>query len=494
MLDTNIKALLPTIISDTMATLSALTNAPDEMTLPITLAVANFAAQAMFNVNPMQWRPCSVSEFFVVLTPSGGMKTSISSLLLDGIRDFEREQETENAQAMIDYKIKVKQFNKAIEDEAKNPTGINPKEPVRPKGSRYRVEKATVNGLINTLASVPFAGLFSSDAGEFFNSHSFQSSDKSMEMVATLSKAWSGEMIDRVTGIEENNVRLHNRRFNMLVLLQQELAGFLNNSQYKDQGFTNRMLITQCELFAKRAADFSEAGQLETQRLEQTLKPFNRRVYELLDDVDHKQSKARMQHLMIPGATAAMRIAAANVPVNAPPNELVLDAITFSSEDGAAKIMEEFCNEMGKESQNPKYSEYANFMSRAYEHACRLAATLAIFDKQDVIKAEYAMAGVELTRYFIEQRMNLSVDGSVKINPIVEAGNALLKWLAKQPNNEATKGHCSQSGPAIYKKMEASERLRVIQDLDARECIEIVERGVEEGKKATTYVKAIVSK
>lgn len=493
MLDKKTKDQLPSIIKDTMDALSGLTNAPDEMTLPITLAVANFAVQALHDVNPMAWKRCAVSEFFVVLVPSGGMKTSISDLLLQGMRKFEKEQEEIARQSQIEFLVETKKFNRDIDAAAKDPGLPTPIKPMKPKGFRYRVEKATVNGLINTLDTIPFAGLFSSDAGEFFNSHSFQDQSKSMEMVTTLSKAWSGEDLDRVTGIEDNNVRLHNRRFNMLVLLQQSLAGFLNNSAYKDQGFTNRMLITQCELTAKKAADFSEDGQCETDKLNELLDPFNRRVYQLLSDVATMQDAAKSGRggLFKEDSLQKMQrlMAAANNQVN--PNELVLTTIDFNKIDGARKVMQDFCNEMAKEAMGSKYAEYSNFMSRAYEHCCRLAATLALFDRCKEINLQYAECAVGLMRYFIEQRLNLDVDGTIKVNPIVECGEAVIKWLRKQDNNEASKQDLVQRGPNSYRKMDADGRVKVMLDLEARELIEIAE--VSSGGTKTRHVVRVAN-
>ena len=494
MLDKTTKALLPSIIRNTMQALSDLTNAPDEMTLPVCLSVANYAVQALYNVNPIKWDACAVSEYFVALTPSGGMKTSVSDAVLKGIRKYEREQERIVEQDQTDYLVACKKYKSQIDDEAKNPTCIKILKPVKPRGCRYRVEKATTNGLINTLNGVPFAGLFSSDAGEFFSSHSFQDSTKSIEMISTLSKAWSGEDLDRVTGIEDNNVRLHNRRFNMLVMLQQELAGFLNNSAYKDQGFTNRMLITQCELFEKPMGDFSRAGILREETISKLLVPFNDRVYDLLDTVQDRQIQARIAPMMLPGMTVLEKMQAkvkAEDAMKAAPNELILQALNFA-DDGARQVAQDFYNRMRLASMDIQYIEYSNFMSRAYEHFCRLAATLAAFELREEIDLGTAQAAVGLMDYFIDQRMNLNVDGILKSNPLVECGEKVVRWLEKF-GGEATKSDLVQRGPAAYRKMIAEDRVRVICDLEARELVKIVE--VEgTGLKSKHVIRLIATK
>ena len=471
MLDKKIKALLPDIIKDTMDALTALTNAPDEMTLPVTLAVANFATQALYNVDPLAWDPCATSEYFVVLVPSGGMKTSLSSMLLEGINRFEKEQEIATKQAQLDYKLDIKKFNRLIDDEVKNPTGIKLKEPIKPKGARYKVEKATVNGLINTLDCVPFAGLFSSDAGEFFNSHSFNDKNRSNEMVSTLSKAWSGEPLDRITGIEDNNIRLRDRRFNMLVLLQQELAGFLNDKTMQQQGFIHRLLVTQCGLFEKNESDFSISGKnaIKAQRL--ILQPFNDRVYDLLLEVELAQAQARTVTILKGPTMWQQMQAQAFKNLDANPNELILPVMDTIFGDNARKMLTKVYNHYAKIAVMKEHQEYASFYNRAFEHIMRLAATLAIFDKKNIITEREAECAIGLVEYFVQQRLTMEVDGETKHNFIIEESEKFLKWLKKQPNQECTKTQLNSK----LKSLQLEERGKILQELESREMIEMVE-------------------
>ena len=473
MLKKEIKDLLPDIIRDTMAALTQLTNAPDEMTLPITLAVANFATQGLTNVDTLEWDPCSISEYFVVLVPSGGMKTSISSMLMSGIEKFEIEEEQRNKQANIDYKIAMKKFAKDIDEAAKSSALVSPTEPIKPKGSRYRAEKATVNGLINTLTSVPFAGLFSSDAGEFFNSYSFGDRGRSNEMVSTLSKAWSGEALDRVTGIEENNVKLRKRRFNMLVLLQQELAGFLNDKTMQQQGFIHRLLVTQCELFEKHDADMSAAGRTKKATDRKILDPFNDRVYDLLTEVEVVQDKMRNPPIAI-GGTMLQQLQA-RVALNTNPNELILPVMLTCQTDNATKLFEAAYNKYKRMAILKANEEFASFYNRAFEHVMRLAATLAAFDKKTEITEREAECAIRLIEYFIDQRLTLNVEGESRHDLIIEVGEILLKGLEKMPGKQATKTELFQF-KGISRKITGEVHAKVLQDLVIRELIRLSER------------------
>ena len=492
MLDKETRDLLPAIIRDTMDAMSAMTNAPDEMTLPVTLAVANFATQGLTNVHPHCWdKNVPLSEYFVVLVPSGGMKTSIYDMLALGIKKFERDQEGPAKEALVQYKIDLKTFNKAIDEEVKSPTFVKLVEPIKPKGCRYKVEKATVNGLLNTLEVVPFAGLFSSDAAEFFNSHSFQDSNKSVEMVSTLSKAWSGEDLERNTGIELNNIKLHDRRFNMLVMLQQQLAGFLNNSQYKDQGFVNRMLITQCELFSKPIMEIGSKATLKQNMA--LLDPFNDRVYDLLDKVNTAQENIRKAPLTLPGVKMSVLEqlrARQHVLDSSNPNELILPLMEFDIDNNIPfeEYIIGYYNGLARRAHDPKYADYSNFMSRAFEHFCRIAATLAAFNLEDKISRKTAECAHGLTEYFIEQRLNLNVDGSVTVSPIVELAKKVHAWLIKRPNMEATKTEVS-NGP--LKNIDEDVRAKVCQEMESRDMIKVIP--VEsKGTKPKNIYKAIM--
>jgi hypothetical protein len=480
MLDPNVKALLPKLISDAMDGLTGLSNAPDEMTLPSVLAVANFASQAIINVDPEQWKSSALSEFFCVLAESGSTKSATIDPILVGIKEFEKAREAEYDREMTEYAIAMQKYNSAIKEAAKTDNGDVPDKPQKPRGIRHKIEKPTANGLLNALESVPFVGLFNSDAAEFFNSHAFQAQDKANEMISMLSKVWSGEVVERQTGIEENNLRLHNRRFNMLVMLQHQLADFLKNKQFKDQGFQNRLLITQCALFKKPEADWSKQGKQKINAFYTQLDPFNDRVGALLNAVHDMQVSARTKFEKVGNVKMP-------IPVYAAPNELLLEKVGFNDEDGAKQLMQDFYNEMANAAFDPKYEEYKNFMSRAYEHACRLAATLAVFEsfepvkfrfdpnyKTHFIKRKHAECAIGLMRYFIQQRLDLEVEGSTRANPITDCAEDVKKFL-KRLGGSCEKKDLSQKGPNSYRKLPTDLRKSVITVLEDNEEIEIVE-------------------
>jgi len=479
MIDKETRELLPDLIKETMDALTENTNAPDEMTLPITLAVASFATQGIADGHPMRWESCPINNFFVVLTPSGGLKTKLSDSLLEGAKRFEESQRKVAQDAWTDYLVATKKYNNEVNDRAKKkgdpillPGQVLDKieTPQYPRTARYMASKFTLNGLLNTLRGVPHMGMFNSDAAEFFNSYSFKDANTSVEIVSAMSRLWSGEDVDKITGVEDIYTR--GKRTTALFMLQQELAGFFVNPQFKDQGFTNRMLITQCELTPRKKADFSKSGLSSILTNDSKLIPFNDRVYDLLASVDDRQNKPSGKGLV----DIRRAILKKQNDDKTDPNVLVLPTIGFCHTDGSHKVMEDFCNEMDEAALDPKYKEYQNFFVRAYEHCVRLAIVLTIFDGKDEATVREAKCSVGLMRFFIDQRMNLNIDGSVKIDPIVECAKKVVNWMNKQDSNiKITKTVLNNNGPKAYREMKGDQREQVLKELRERNWVECVE-------------------
>ena len=461
MIDKNTRALLPNTMVSAMDAITGLTNAPDEMTLPVVLAAANFAAQGLADAECLIWEKCAISEYFVVLAPSGVMKTGVNEMALKGLRTFENEQAIIADSAMQTYRINLKKYQREVDDYVKTGGLVEPVEPVKPKGNRYTVEKATVNGLINTLERVPFAGLFSSDAGEFFNSHSFQDKNKSTEMISTLSKAWSGERITRETGIEDNNVTLRDRRFSMIVLIQQQLAGFLNDKTMQQQGFTHRLLVSQSNGFSKKIPDLTNSGIAAVKKLQDQLTPFNDRIYDMLEEVDTNQQKART---FIPAALTSWseqkNYAALQIK---PVNELILPILSVCRLDNSRKLLQDFYIKMISVVGVDYEAEFVSFYNRAYEHVIRLAATLSLYAGEKEMNERYIACAINLVEYFIQQRHNLEVEREVKENPIIAKCENFLRWLAKRQNKECNKQEFHNA--PVMRKLSYDDRIILLEEL-----------------------------
>lgn len=479
MLDKETKQLLPDLIRNTMDSLAETTNATDEITLPVTLAVASFATQGLYNGNPLQWDRTALSNFYCVLVPSGGLKTSISDLVLEGARRFELEQRPKAEEAETEYLVNMKKYDSDIKERAKKkddqilvPGITSPFDkivkPKYPRTSRYIASKFTLNGIINALKGVPHFGVFNSDAGEFFNSHAFTNKETSVEIVSALSRLWSGEQIDKLTGIED--VVTVGKRTTALFMLQQELADFFKNPQFKDQGFTNRILITQSNKITKKRADFSTEALSKKITTNDSILLFNNRIYELLATVDEKQKNPTGNRLF------DLR---KELSVDKDENRLILDEFPICMDDNTRLIYQTVYNDMCDKMEQLEYKEYMNFMSRAYEHFVRLANTLAIFDGKEMVTEREALCASGLIYYFIDQRMNLMIDGNVRIDPVVNASEEVYDFIKRRYKDfdEINKTILNDYGPKCYTKGSIEFRNRVLEELRSRDKIVIEKVG-----------------
>ena len=120
------------------------------------------------------------------------------------------------------------------------------------------------------------------------------------------------------------------------------------------------------------------------------------------------------------------------------------------------------------------YLEYHNFISRAYEHCIRLATVLSLFDKKDCVDERDAKCAVGLMYYFIDQRMNLTIDGSIRVDNVVECSKKVYDFLQKKyPNQEVTKKTLNNYGPNQYREMTTFDRDKVLEELLSRDMIDI---------------------
>lgn len=479
MLDQQTKDLLPEVMRNTMEALNQNTNATDEITLPVTLAVMSFATQGLYDGDPLMWKNTALSNYYCVLVPSGGLKTSISDLVLEGARRFEQEQRQTAQDAETEYQIAMKKYESEIKERARKkddpiqvpgfPTPFTKiVKPKYPRTARYMASKFTLNGILGALKGVPHFGIFNSDAAEFFNSHAFTNRETSIEIVSALSRLWSGEQIDKLTGIED--IVTVGKRTTSLFMLQQELADFFVNPQFKDQGFTNRILITQSVKISKKLADFSDMGLSKKITTNDSILPFNNRIYELLATVDKKQknpsgnSLLDLRRSLIDSGERDM-------------NTLILDTFPICMTDNTRSVYQEVYNDMVQKMDEERYSEYKNFISRAYEHFVRMANTLAIFDGKDMVTEREALCACGLIYYFIDQRMNLQIDGKVRIDPIVQVSEEVLRFMNRNEHTEYTKRILNNYGPKAYRKLSINDRDRVLEEMRSRDQIIIVKDG-----------------
>lgn len=473
---------LPQLIKDVVIELEESEGLPPEMSLPTILSIINFATQSKSDGSPLlpTWKRCPTGQYYCVLAESGQRKTATFEMLSKGVKKWEKEQVLQAKQRQSEYEIAQLKYKADLRERAKDDTNSLPPitEPSMYRNWKHVLQKFTTNGLLNDLERIPHAFLVNTDAAEFFNSHAFQSkSGTDTEIVTVLSKLWSNEPITKSTGIEEKH--MSDRRATALFMIQAGQAKFLKDARYKDQGFTNRVLIAQPPVIKQKTVSLFD--QQNTEELDMILDQFNEHIYHLLTQADSK-TKTGLANLRQELLDAS------------DPNELDLTPLPVSQE--AKQIFNEMYIKVQTIKQEQYYKEegffeeYKTFLSRVYEHFIRMATTIALFSEHEQVTIEDAAAAYQIIDWFIEERRHLELDIARDKHETVQVAEDLYKRLRKwqdypdqapklaqrdmQERGGITKTCLNNNSIASYKNMNEYERSQVLNEMQSRDWVELI--------------------
>lgn len=474
---------LPPLIQHTMLALKEINNVPDEMAIQAILGTVNFATHSLYDVDPIFFGGAIIptTDYFIALAPTAGMKSTVYKMLDKGIKRFEEDEKVRYGNDLQRYKLAhalwLREYNKLekqmtssdLQDKNRFDTLVNSlgPEPQKPVSCNYRLSTATRNGVIEFLDNIPFGGMSSSEAGEFFNGHAFQegkNNSKGLEMITTLTNLWDGNPIERTTGL--GRVKIDNRRFTMLFLLQKAMAkDWLGNSLYSEQGFVHRLLITHCDYWDVPELDRHRIPEIK--KSEQKLHKFHDRIYELLG----MQRQYKMD------------------------TTLELDLPVMTMTDEACDKLTQFDNSI-KKRQTTDYSEYQGFVGRLLEHTIRLSATIAIFEGFDHIQLSHAECAVELAFFYLEQRMTLDLGANSKYQNQVNVAEKLTQDIMRKIREGVTinKGWLNRSSPKYYRGLSVEERRKILEEILSRDILVWVENKLEIVGESSTGVAEITEK
>lgn len=448
---------LPPLLAYTMQTMKEINNVPEEMAIQAILGTVNFATQSLYNVDPIFFGGAIIptNDYFISLAPTAGMKTTVYKMLDHGIKRFEENEKIRYGQEFQNYTLANAVWNKEYDklmksmkvedlqdkdrfDALVSSLGTPPKKPV---SFKYRLSTATRNGLLDFLENVPFGGMSSSEAGEFFNGHAFQdgkNNSKGLEMIATLTSLWDGTSIEKYTGVDVKSIQ--NRRFTMLFLLQKAMAkDWLGNKVYSEQGFVHRLLITHCDYWEVPEMDRLRIPELRASQ--NKLKDFHDKIYELLE----KQRQYKLD------------------------SKLELDLPTITMTEDAIDKLANFDNMIKKE-QTTTYAEYQGFVARLFEHTVRLAATVAIFEGSNFIEVSHADCAIELAFFYLEQRLTLDLGANTKYQNQVSVAEKLTLDMMKKIRSGTviTKDWLNKLSPSYYRGLSKDERMKIMEEIESR--------------------------
>ena len=435
---------LPELIKHQIESVKELYGVSDGLAMATTLGIVNFAVMPHYVIDSEIYGIRPINTFILGISKTGGRKTSVYEACMVTIKRYEEEQklryvdeESRWRRESRLYESEMDVYTKKRREFDNDPTGTSPPtEPRRPQPMRtanYTTGKGTVNGLLDELATQPFIGLFSSEAGEFWNGHAWQNRDqtRSIEMTTFLTSAWDGARLERKIGRSggvSNNLSLKNRSVSMLFLLQMNMiAPVLNSKTFQNQGFTHRLLIVQGEV-TKQPMDSSEGSRDLRARIIDSCQPFNDRIYDLISQRNHIRPKNFIKQKISDSKLAELQDRLLR---DAVAGTVEIDRQVMKLSTEAHLVLEKFNNDNMRRDETDLRA-YAGFVNRLHEHAMRIAATISAFNGRMIVNREAAEAAVDIMYFFIEQRKLLDT-GVISQNPeLLDQVETLVEWMNRR--------------------------------------------------------------
>lgn len=458
--------LLPDLMKDAINCLQQLHNTPDSLAMPAVLGIANLAAMPHYKIDTIKFGIKPISLYILCMLPTGMRKSTNYNEVSVGIERYEQLQwdrlKNEAIRFELDQKVFKKNSAKYIKDQEENGSFSSVPAPAPVKAfetAEYRLKKATLNGIIDQLKSQPFVGLFSDEAGEFFNGHSFQggrdAQSKSIEMSAALTTMWDGGIITRQTGMD--STKLANRAVNMMFFLQEEtVREFINNPVFSAQGFVHRILVTQSGTVPKQLLDLSDQAIAEDKKIRARLDPFHDRIESIIGQrLQSREDK-----------------------------DFELQPRVLHLNDQARMIFAHFHNER-LNSVDEELRNWSGFGERLLEHALRIAGTLAAFEGSMTVTEQHAACAMDLMDFFIEQRINLQLGITSKNMTQTLGVERLAGWM--QDHKFVGTRNDIRKSVRWFANLTESEKDQLLEDLVRSEQVEIQTVVAANHREVTTY-------
>lgn len=425
---------LPDSMALAIISVNQRTQLPLELCLQTALAAANLVAQPHYNVDPLLFGSTALTDYFVVLQNRSGGKTTAMREFFGVIEECYglKHQSFEMDKAkydfdMIEYKKEMK---------AGNPVA----KPQHPADYRPIVQNPTLNGLIVKMENCRSLGIVTDEGTKFINSYDNRGGSSNISLAASLCSLWGGGTVERITGMDQTYIS--NRRCNLFLMVQKaEAAKLVSNERYNKQGLESRLLIIDSDNWMRPLAP--------TGGNKKDMDGYNNRIRDLymkdpnVSQWDHMQLEPFILHW----DDAAKQDAIA----------------TCYSLNGEINKMDD---------DNPSYAD--GIKSKGYEHMCKIAGTLCVYDGRDTISMTDWTAAKTLFSYYAQQRIKIgTVVDPDKIGDMAKAEDDILKWLSKQTQNGIK--NCSYisildaRGPVSYRKyLEPTKREALLDSMVRR--------------------------
>ena len=405
------------------------------------LAAATLAVQGHADVVlPTTGKPRPLSGFFFTVAESGERKSAVDALALAPIHgreaDLRRAYDDEKFGFTITKDIwaidrkRILAGKKPTEAKQAELQALGP-EPLPPLTPLLTCPEPTFEGLCRLFVEgQPSLGLFSAEGGQFIGGHGMGAEHK-LKTAAAMSGLWDGDPVKRVRAGDGIQV-LPGRRVTMHLMAQPGVAAeMLADPIIQDQGLLSRILV---------AAPDSTAGT----RFFKTLCPQGKQA---IQEYNSRLSLLLQEPLPL---------------IEGERNELTPRQINASP--AAAKRLWDFSDHVEKLiAPGGEMEPIRGLANKLAEHACRLAAVLALVDNLQAgeVSENHMAAGIELSQYYAMEALRLFAAGA--LNKDIVLAQKLLGWLQSGwPEKFISPAEIYQRGPNAIRDAKTARRLIAI--------------------------------
>lgn len=433
----------------------------DKVQVPDGIAAQSVLSAAALSVQPFvdielpttEIRPTCL--FMTTVAGTGDRKSSADGFALKGVRDVEadlwrryREEKQSHDNDLNAFKAQVTRA-KGAKGDVKDALDALGNEPQAPPMPIILATEGTIEGLQKLFVeSRPSMGLFSDEGGVWLGGYGMND-DNRLKTAAALSEFWDGKPIKRIRAGEGLTVLL-GRRLSFHMMIQPEIAAkLLGDGELRGQGLLSRLLVTAPKSLAGSRFYRPVDPQSETDLL-----AFQRRVYGIM---------------------------ARPLPMDLETRELQPQTLKFSPT--AEKMWWAFADHVERKiGAGGEWDSIRGVVGKLPEHAARLAAVVAIFERgredvPDLSGADLA-AGIQLAEFYAGEALRL-FDG-MGSDPALDAADKLREWLITGWGEELIGlRHIVQRAPAIVRQAEKAREAMTL--LERNHHVLKLERGAEIG-------------
>lgn len=406
-----------------------MTQAPVAIPAQSALAVASLAVQGFANVETLGGdRPLSL--YALTVARSGERKSTCDGLLMQGLRDHEREEAarhredvkgwlTRHALWKVQHEAAIKSVSKTgkggkTQTDAEADLRALGDEPAAPPSPDRTVTEPTYEGLTRKFAEgMPSLGIFSDEGGQFLGGFAM-SSDNRQKTLAALNDLWQGNPIRR-TRQGEGSFTLYGRRLAVHLMVQPGVArDFMADPKADDTGFLPRFLL--CE----------PASTIGT------------RLHGLTRDGTGPLDAfaARLGNIL-------------RTPLPMEPESRALEPRRLALAPDARELLVQFADAV-EAAQRPgaAMSGVTGYASKAAEQACRIAGVLTLWRDLNApaVEAEDMASAIELADFYLSEAQRLA--DAAKVSEDTDRAERLRRWLVEEwPHPEVMTRDVVQHAP-----------------------------------------------